>query len=57
MRLDRLMFGTDFPNIPYAWDRELRRLTTLKLDEKSLRQVLSENAAALYQIDLDETIP
>jgi predicted TIM-barrel fold metal-dependent hydrolase len=57
MRLDRLMFGTDFPNIPYAWDRELRRLATLKLDEKSLRQVLSENAAALYQIDLDETIP
>jgi predicted TIM-barrel fold metal-dependent hydrolase len=56
MRLDRLMFGTDFPNIPYAWDRELRRLATLKLDEKSLRQVLSENAAALYQIDLDETI-
>ena len=57
MRLDRLMFGTDFPNIPYAWDRELRRLATLKLDEKTLRQVLSENAAALYQIDLDETIP
>jgi predicted TIM-barrel fold metal-dependent hydrolase len=57
MRLDRLMFGTDFPNIPYAWDRELRRLATLKLDEKSLRQVLSENAAALYQIDLVETIP
>ena len=23
---DRLLYGTDFPNIPYAWDRELVKL-------------------------------
>jgi uncharacterized protein len=54
MRMDRLMFGTDFPNIPYAWDRELQRLAGIGLDEKSLRHVLSENAVALYRIDLNE---
>jgi predicted TIM-barrel fold metal-dependent hydrolase len=26
LRPDRVMYGTDFPNLPYAWDRELRRL-------------------------------
>lgn len=26
MRVDRVMFGTDLPNLPYAWDRELRPL-------------------------------
>jgi predicted TIM-barrel fold metal-dependent hydrolase len=24
MRADRLIFGSDFPNLPYAWDRETR---------------------------------
>lgn len=57
MRPERLMFGTDFPNIPYAWDRELRQLNALGLDANLLRQVLSENAMALYQIDISETTP
>lgn len=26
VRPDRVLYGTDFPNIPYAWDRELLRL-------------------------------
>lgn len=56
LRSERLMFGTDFPNIPYAWDRELQRLDALEMDENSLRQVLSENAVALYQIDISDTI-
>jgi hypothetical protein len=25
-RLDRIMYVSDFPNIPYAWDRELKWL-------------------------------
>ena len=57
MRPERLMFGTDFPNIPYAWDRELRHLNALELAPNLLRQVLSENAVALYQIDISETTP
>lgn len=56
MRPDRLMFGTDFPNIPYAWDRELRRLDAVGMEANSLRQVLSENAVALYQLDIREPV-
>lgn len=57
LRPDRLMFGTDFPNIPYAWDRELRRLAAMDLDAGLLRRILSENAALLFQIDLDGGLP
>jgi predicted TIM-barrel fold metal-dependent hydrolase len=54
LRPDRLMFGTDFPNIPYAWDRELRRLDALGLPEESLRWILADTARALYRIDLQD---
>ncbi len=27
--VDRLLYGTDFPNIPYAWDRELAKLAAM----------------------------
>lgn len=43
-RMDRLMYGTDFPNLPYAWDRELKRLLQLGLSEDELRGLLRENA-------------
>ena len=23
-RMERVMYGSDFPNIPYAWDRKLK---------------------------------
>jgi hypothetical protein len=26
-RLERVMYGSDFPNVPYAWDRELKWLS------------------------------
>src|SRR5690606_599365 len=32
-RPERMMYGTDFPTLPYAWDRELRRLGARKLPE------------------------
>jgi predicted TIM-barrel fold metal-dependent hydrolase len=56
IRPERLMYGTDFPNIPYAWDRELHRLEALGLSETSLRLLLSENAVKLYQLDITDTI-
>lgn len=45
-RPDRLMYGTDFPNLPYAWDRELRRLVGMKLSEAQLAGLLGQNACA-----------
>jgi predicted TIM-barrel fold metal-dependent hydrolase len=51
MRADRVMFGTDFPNLPYAWDRELRRLVGLDLSDKFLAKVLGQNAFEFYAIN------
>jgi len=45
---ERVMYGTDFPNIPYAWDRELRRLGQLGLSDADLARILGGNARALY---------
>jgi len=50
MRADRLIFGSDFPNLPYAWDRELQRIDDLKLDRKRLMKLLGQNAIEFYAI-------
>lgn len=49
-RPDRIMYGTDFPNIPYAWDRELRRLAARRLPEASLAKLLRETATTFYRL-------
>jgi len=50
MRADRIIFGTDFPNLPYAWDREIRRLIELKLPDTVLERILGKNAMEFYSI-------
>ena len=49
-RADRIMYGSDFPNIPYAWDRELKALQTLHLQKARLQQLCHGNATAFYNI-------
>jgi hypothetical protein len=51
-RPDRVLYGTDFPNLPYAWDRELRRLAACGLGERDLARVLGENALSLFGADV-----
>lgn len=51
MRWDRVMYGSDFPNLPYAWDRELNRLHQLKLPDSLLVKLLGQNAAEFYGIE------
>ncbi|MBW2430200.1 MAG: amidohydrolase [Deltaproteobacteria bacterium] len=51
MRSDRIIYGTDFPNLPYAWDREIKRLVGLNLNEDRLERILGRNAMEFYQID------
>lgn len=51
-RADRIMYGTDFPHIPYAWDRELRKICSLDLPQKTLKAILGENARAFFGIEL-----
>ncbi|MFV8318698.1 amidohydrolase family protein [Mycobacterium sp. 23] len=49
---DRILFGSDFPNIPYGFRDALRVLTGLPgVDEAWLRKVLHDNAAHLFQVD------
>ncbi|MBS1152831.1 MAG: amidohydrolase family protein [Myxococcaceae bacterium] len=49
-RPDRLLYGTDFPNIPYAWDRELKQLLKLKLPAHHEASVLGGNALRLFGV-------
>jgi len=48
VRPDRVMYGTDFPIIPYAWDRELRRLAAAELAPDALARLLAGNAERFY---------
>jgi predicted TIM-barrel fold metal-dependent hydrolase len=47
-RIDRIMYGTDFPNIPYAWDRELRWLQASGLPEEKLEWILGKSAGGFF---------
>jgi uncharacterized protein len=51
-RPDRVLYGTDFPMLPYAWDRELKQLIAHKLPERDLAALLGENAARLFDARL-----
>ncbi|WIM87091.1 amidohydrolase family protein [Candidatus Mycobacterium wuenschmannii] len=46
---DRILFGSDFPNIPYGYADAMRSLTDLPgVDDAWLRGVFHDNAAALF---------
>ena len=47
-RSGRLMYGTDFPNIPYAWDRELKHLVQERLPGDALAAIAGGNAEKLF---------
>jgi len=50
VRPDRILYGTDFPILPYAWDHELRRIRRHDFDDATLERVLATNARALYRL-------
>lgn len=52
-RSDRIMYGSDFPNIPYAWDRELKNLKSADISQKTLEKVSCRNAADFFSLKLD----
>ncbi|MFF9815839.1 amidohydrolase family protein [Streptomyces sp. NPDC014006] len=45
---DRVLLGSDFPNIPYSYAHQLRALERLDLGRDWLRAVCHDNAAALF---------
>jgi uncharacterized protein len=48
---DRVLLGTDFPNIPYAYAHQLEALVRLDLGDDWLRAVCHGNAARLFGVD------
>lgn len=51
-RPERIFYGTDFPNLPYAWDRELVHLGDHGLTDARLPGFLGENATRFFRIAL-----
>jgi predicted TIM-barrel fold metal-dependent hydrolase len=49
---DRILFGSDFPNIPYSYADALRSITELEgADRTWVRNVLFDNAARLFGLE------
>jgi len=48
---DKILLGTDFPNIPYPYAHQIEALARLDLGDDWLRAVLYHNGAALLGID------
>lgn len=47
-RADRLLYGTDFPNLPFAWSRELNVIARAGLAPARLAALLGGNALRLF---------
>ncbi|WP_217196838.1 amidohydrolase family protein [Streptomyces buecherae] len=54
---DRVLFGSDFPNIPYGYHHALDVLTRLDQDAAWLRAVCYDNAARLWGIGRRDAAP
>lgn len=52
-RKDRVMYGSDFPNIPYAWDRELKELKNTHISRDAMERILNKNATDFFNFKLD----
>jgi uncharacterized protein len=46
---DRILYGTDFPNVPYEWDRELKALRAMALPPADEAKILGGNALRLFK--------
>jgi predicted TIM-barrel fold metal-dependent hydrolase len=49
-RSDRIMYGSDFPNIPYAWDREIKDLNAADLSREDLERISYKNAVKFFDL-------
>jgi predicted TIM-barrel fold metal-dependent hydrolase len=48
---DRILYGTDYPHIPYEMEREMKDLLAMELGEKVLRKILFENAQKIFPLE------
>jgi uncharacterized protein len=47
---DRIMFGSDFPNIPYEYSHSLNAINELPIDNAIKEKILFENARVFYEL-------
>jgi predicted TIM-barrel fold metal-dependent hydrolase len=50
MRPDRIFYGSDFPNLPYEWNRELACVDRAGLDRELLEGILNGTARRFFGI-------
>lgn len=55
-RADRVIYGSDFPNIPYAWDRELKILKMAGIASDVLEKILHKNAVDFFSLTNKATV-
>ena len=48
VRPERILYGTDFPNLPYAWDREIKQLVKMRFRDDVEAGLLGQNALRLF---------
>jgi predicted TIM-barrel fold metal-dependent hydrolase len=48
---DRCLYGSDFPNLPYAWDRELKIIAETPMPDATREALLWGNATRLFALD------
>jgi uncharacterized protein len=49
-RSDRIMYGSDFPNIPYPWDRELKELKATGVSQDTVERISYKNAVDFFSL-------
>jgi predicted TIM-barrel fold metal-dependent hydrolase len=47
---DRILYGSDYPHIPYSMEREVRAILEMDLGEEATRKIFYENAKKLFPI-------
>jgi predicted TIM-barrel fold metal-dependent hydrolase len=45
---DRILYGSDYPHIPYSMEREVRAILEMDLGEEATRKIFYENATKLF---------
>ncbi|HUT55770.1 MAG TPA: amidohydrolase family protein [bacterium] len=48
---DRIMFGSDFPNLPYPYTESLASIMRLKISQEARNKIFYQNAARLFGVD------
>jgi uncharacterized protein len=49
-RPERVMYGTDFPILPYAWDREMLRIKQAGFSDDTLERLLGKTAREFHRL-------